>query len=78
MEISQELDEVVKGADVVAIMTGFDEYFGLDAGILKGWMGQEQPVIVDGRNVVEPDEFISGGFVYKGIGCGDKNEHQMK
>jgi len=32
-------------------------------------------VIIDGRNVIEPDEFIGKGFVYKGIGRGDKNEH---
>ncbi len=78
VDIVHELSDVVKGADVVAILTGHDDYFRLDAGMLKGSMGQEHPVIVDGRNVVGPDEFISEGFVYKGIGRGDKNEHQMK
>ena len=78
VDIVHELSDVVKGADVVAILTGHDEYFRLDAGMLKGSMGQEHPVIVDGRNVVGPDEFISEGFVYKGIGRGDKNDHQMK
>ena len=43
---------------------------GLDADVLKGLMGQEHPVIVDGRNVVEADGFIGEGFVYKGIGEG--------
>jgi UDP-N-acetyl-D-mannosaminuronic acid dehydrogenase len=56
----------------VAILTGHDEYFSLDAGVL---MGQERPVIVDGRNVVDADGFIGVGFVYKGIGRGDKNGH---
>ena len=78
VDIVHELSDVVKGADVVAILTGHDEYFRLDTGMLKGSMGQEHPVIVDGRNVVGPDEFISEGFVYKGIGRGDKNDHQMK
>ncbi len=78
VDIVHELSDVVKGADVVAILTGHDDYFRLDASMLKGSMGQEHPVIVDGRNVVGPDEFISEGFVYKGIGRGDKNEHQMK
>ncbi|MDW7776634.1 MAG: nucleotide sugar dehydrogenase [Methanosarcinales archaeon] len=76
--ISRELSDVVKGADVVAILTGHDEYFKLDAGVLKGFMGKEHPVIVDGRNVIEPDVFMSEGFVYKGIGRGDKNGHEMK
>ena len=35
MEISHDLSDVVKGADVVAILTGHDEYFKLDAGTLK-------------------------------------------
>jgi len=41
-------------------------------------MGKENPVIVDGRNVIEPDKFIAEGFVYKGIGRGDKNDHAIK
>ena len=78
VDISHELSDVVRGADVVAIMTGHDEYFSLDAGVLKGLMGQERPVVVDGRNVVNADGFIGAGFVYMGIGRGDRNEHQMK
>lgn len=38
-------------------------------------MGEEQPVVVDGRNVVETDGFIDAGFVYKGIGRWDRNGH---
>lgn len=62
---------------MVAILTGHDEYFSLDARVLKGLMGQERPVIVDGRNIVDADGFIGEGFVYKGIGRGDKNNHLM-
>jgi hypothetical protein len=68
VDISHELDDVVRGDDVVAILTGHDEYFGLDAGVLKRLVGQEHPVIVDGRNVVDPDGFVGERFVYKGIG----------
>ena len=78
MEISHDLSDVVKGADVVAILTGHDEYFGLDAEVLKGLMGQECPVVMDGRNVVDADGFIGAGFVHKGIGRGDKNGHDIK
>ncbi len=77
VDISHELSDVVKGADVVAILTGHNEYFKLDARVLKGLMGQEHPVIVDGRNVIDPNEFISEGFVYKGIGRGDQNSHSL-
>jgi UDP-N-acetyl-D-mannosaminuronic acid dehydrogenase len=37
--------------------------------------GVERPVIVDGRNLVDPDAWICEGFVYKGIGRGDRNRH---
>lgn len=77
MDISHELSDVVRGADVIAILTGHDEYFSLDAGVLKGLMGQERPVVVDGRNVVDADEFVGAGFVYIGIGGVDKNNHLM-
>jgi len=75
VEISQDLKEVVRDADAVVIFAGHSAYFDVKAGWLKGVCGKERPVIVDGRNVVEADEFIEGGFVYKGIGRGDKNGH---
>jgi len=78
VDISHELVDVLKGADVVAILTGHDEYFKLDAKVLKGLMGQKHLVIVDGRNVVDADRFIGEGFVYKGIGRGDKNGHDIR
>ncbi len=78
MSISHELSGVVDGADAVAILTGHDEYSKLDAGTLKRLMSKERPVIVDGRNVIEPEDFIAEGFVYKGIGRGDKNDHPIK
>ena len=75
VSIIHELDDVVKGADVVAVLTGHADYFRVDAERL---MGVKCPVIVDGRNVVDADGFIGAGFVYKGIGRGDKNGHDMQ
>ncbi|MDK2940436.1 MAG: UDP-N-acetyl-D-mannosaminuronic acid dehydrogenase [Methanolobus sp.] len=73
VEIEKDLDSVIKDADVVAIMTGHAEYFELQPSVLKESMGKEKAVLVDGRNVVEPDVFVDGGFVYRGIGRGDVN-----
>nr|WP_304364414.1 nucleotide sugar dehydrogenase [Methanosarcina sp. KYL-1] len=77
VEISDDLEEVVRGADAVVVLAGHSAYFEVKAEWLKEICGKEHPVIVDGRNVVEPDEFIGEGFVYKGIGRGDKNGHEM-
>ena len=78
VELGRHLDEVVREADIVSIMTAHHEYFKLDPIRLKELTGQKNPVIVDGRNVVEPDKFIDMGFVYKGIGRGDKNGHEIR
>ncbi|AKB84684.1 nucleotide sugar dehydrogenase [Methanococcoides methylutens] len=77
VEIMKDLDEVIKDADVVAILTGHSQYFELEPSQVKQLTGKANTVIVDGRNVVNPDTYISSGFVYKGIGRGDKNEHTI-
>jgi len=73
--ISHDLREVISGADAIAIMTSHNPYRTLVPAEVKGWSGRNHPVIIDGRNVVDPDAYISEGFVYKGIGRGDKNHH---
>ena len=75
IEISDDLEKVVKDADAVVVLAGHSAYFDVKADWIKEATGKENPIIVDGRNIVEPDEFICRGFVYKGIGRGDKNEH---
>jgi len=77
VEISDNLEEVVKGADAVIVLAGHSAYSKVTADWVKKVSGKTNPVIVDGRNVVEPDEFIGKGFVYKGIGRGDKNSHEI-
>lgn len=78
VELYRDLDEVLREADGVAIMTAHSDYFKLDPAWMKEMTGQKNPVIVDGRNVIEPDRFIDTGFVYKGIGRGDKNGHKIR
>jgi UDP-N-acetyl-D-mannosaminuronic acid dehydrogenase len=78
IEISHDLEETLAGADVITIFTGHHHYASLDPIRAKELSGKEHPVIVDGRNVVDPDAFIRAGFVYKGIGRGDKNSHPIQ
>ena len=77
IEISDNLENVVRNADAVIILAGHSVYSDIKADWVKKITGKKNPVIVDGRNIVEPDEFIRKGFVYKGIGRGDKNEHLL-
>jgi UDPglucose 6-dehydrogenase len=58
--------DAVKGADALALMTEWPEFhlpdFSKMADIMKG------KVIFDGRNIYEPAEMKTNGFVYFGIG----------
>ncbi len=78
INLSYDLPGVLENADAIAILTGHRGYLDLNAARVKELTGQELPVIVDGRNVIDPDTFIREGFVYKGIGRGDKNLHPIE
>jgi UDP-N-acetyl-D-mannosaminuronic acid dehydrogenase len=78
VEVLKDMQKVVSDADVVVLFTGHKEYFDIEPQKLKSLMGKANPVIIDGRNVIDPDSFIEAGFVYKGIGRGDKNQHPVK
>lgn len=71
------VEEAFEGADAIVIFAGHNLYKGLDAPYLKNLTGKKHPVIVDGRNMVDPDVYIRLGFIYKGIGRGDKNSHPI-
>jgi UDP-N-acetyl-D-mannosaminuronic acid dehydrogenase len=69
------VEEAVKGADAIVIFAGHPQYRTLDPKILRQLSRKKHPVIIDGRNMIDPDAYICEGFVYKGVGRGDKNSH---
>ena len=73
--IEKDLDRVTSGADAVAIFTAHAAYRDLDPASLG--VTRPLPVIVDGRNIIDPDRFIRAGWVYQGIGRGDRNNHPL-
>ena len=76
--LSRDLEGVLSGADAVVVFAGHKEYRGLVPEQVKGLCGCAHPVVIDGRNVVDPDAWIAEGFVYRGIGRGDKNRHALR
>jgi UDP-N-acetyl-D-mannosaminuronic acid dehydrogenase len=72
VKIFKNLERVLDDADVISIFTAHDTYLGLDLDKIKGLSGKSHPIIVDGRNVIDPDSALQRGFVYRGIGRGDK------
>ncbi|MEM4523015.1 MAG: nucleotide sugar dehydrogenase [Nitrososphaeria archaeon] len=65
---SDSLEEAVKEADVVAIVTDHPEFRKIDLQRLAALVRRK--IIVDGRRVFEPQQALSSGFRYYGIGYG--------
>ncbi len=60
--------DAAKGADCLAVVTEWNEFKELDFAKLKKLL--RQPLIVDGRNIYDPDELRALGFRYVGVGRG--------
>jgi UDPglucose 6-dehydrogenase len=60
--------ETAAEADVVVVCTEWNEFKQLDLGRLKQVM--RQPIIVDGRNIYDPQQLARHGFHYRGMGRG--------
>ena len=71
------VEEALQDADAVVIFAGHHQYRTLNPKVLRQLSGKKHPVIIDGRNMIDPDAYIREGFVYKGIGRGDKNGHAI-
>ena len=54
------------GADALVILTEWNEFRALDLERVRGLL--KAPLIVDLRNVYEPDEVAAAGFRYVSIG----------
>jgi UDPglucose 6-dehydrogenase len=54
------------GADALIVVTEWNEFRQIDFARIKQVM--RRPVVIDGRNLYEPDDLHALGFVYKGVG----------
>jgi len=60
--------EVAEGCDALVVITEWNEFKNLD--MEKIYKSMKQPVIIDGRNLYEPEIMTEHGFTYRGIGRG--------
>jgi UDPglucose 6-dehydrogenase len=58
--------DVAKGSDALILVTEWDEFKDLDMKKLASLMNY--PVMIDSRNLYNPEEMIQAGFIYDGIG----------
>jgi UDPglucose 6-dehydrogenase len=66
VEGAQSVLEAVRGADAAVIVTEWDELRGLAREEVR--VAMANPLIVDGRNLLDPETVRGAGFVYEGIG----------
>jgi len=62
----QDLYEVARDADCVMLLTEWNEFKEIDWQRIKDIM--KQPVVLDGRNIYDPEKLKKLGFRYAGIG----------
>ncbi len=60
--------ETIRDCDALVVMTEWNDFRNLDMRAVRILL--KQPIVVDGRNVYNPQEMQEMGFVYRGIGRG--------
>lgn len=66
VEMAASAMEALDGADAVVLVTEWREFADLDWSAAAERM--TRPLIVDGRNFLDPESLTSAGFEYEGIG----------
>jgi len=71
-EIASSLDQAVRDADGLVVVTDHNSFKTLDLRRLKHLM-RPRPIIVDGRRIIDPAKALQNGFRYYGVGYGLTN-----
>jgi UDPglucose 6-dehydrogenase len=58
--------EALRGADAAVIVTEWGEFRTLASAEVRDAMAT--PLIVDGRNLLDPDQVRAAGFLYESVG----------
>jgi len=58
--------EAVQGADALLILTEWEEFASLDLDRVRKLL--KYPIVIDGRNLYDPDAMASAGFTYYSVG----------
>jgi UDPglucose 6-dehydrogenase len=70
VEICEEPLEALAAADAVVLVTEWQEFARLDLRAAAAAMAR--PLLVDGRNFIDPAAAAEAGFEYEGVGLGDE------
>lgn len=76
VQMTKDAYEVADGADALIVVTEWNEFKNLDLERVRDSM--RQPVVIDGRNIYQPEQMRSLGFSYQGIGRGYNGNGAVK
>jgi UDPglucose 6-dehydrogenase len=66
VELTPSLADAIRGADAALIVTEWDELAHLPLDLVRSSM--RTPLLVDGRNLLDPDVVRAAGILYEGVG----------
>src|SRR6266853_380210 len=66
LDYCEDAYQTMKGADALVLVTEWNEFRALDLHRVKSLL--RQPVVVDLRNIYQPDEMLAAGLSYHSIG----------
>jgi UDPglucose 6-dehydrogenase len=69
IELCASAESALEGADAAILVTEWPEFATLDWEALRATMAT--PLIIDGRNFLDPGRLRDAGFAYEGIGRSD-------
>jgi UDPglucose 6-dehydrogenase len=62
----ESLEEALRGADLTLLLTEWDEFRAMDPEVIGPLVAQRN--LVDGRNVLDPVQWRTAGWVYRALG----------
>ena len=71
-ETTESKEEALDGSDALVICTEWNEFRVLDFALLKEKLSQ--PLVIDGRNVSDPEIAVRHGFTYIGVGRSGRSD----
>jgi UDPglucose 6-dehydrogenase len=66
LDYVESVTEAVTGADIVLVLTEWNEFRELDAATVAAAVAT--PIVIDGRNCLDRDAWRAAGFTYHGMG----------
>ncbi|MEX2162201.1 MAG: UDP-glucose/GDP-mannose dehydrogenase family protein [Anaerolineales bacterium] len=76
VEMAKDAYELARNTDAILVVTEWNEFKNLDLERLRDSM--RQPVLIDGRNIYQPEQMRKLGFSYQGVGRGYNGNGAIK